>query len=208
MYIPTSFVETDPDVLHSFIDAHGFATLITGGEALSASHVPLLLDRDASPGRLLGHVAKANPQWRQADGAAALAIFHGPHAYISPAWYEAQNVVPTWNYVAVHVHGTIALLEDRQDRLEIVRRFVDDYESPRDNPWSLDSVDEDLIDKLLDAIVAFEIRIERIDGAWKLNQNHPPERRRRVIRELQKIGGDDCDAIARLMTDTLQEPLE
>jgi len=106
MYIQSNFVETDQHKLHDFIERQSFVTLVSndGGEPV-ASHLPLLLDRDHGPhGRLIGHMARANPQWQSADNQSVLAIFHGPHAYISPTWYEAVNVVPTWNYVAVHVY--------------------------------------------------------------------------------------------------------
>jgi transcriptional regulator len=103
VYVPTAFAETDTTRLHEFIRRHSFSILTSFGEGGAiASHLPLLLDADAgSPGQLLGHMARANPQWRRVDGE-VLAIFAGPHAYVSPSWYEEPNTVPTWNYVAVH----------------------------------------------------------------------------------------------------------
>ena len=125
MYTPSAFAEHDPARLHDFIRRHGFATLVTHGEGgLVASHLPLLLDADAGPqGVLLGHMARANPQWRSVAGQ-ALAVFHGPHAYISPAWYGSHGTVPTWNYVAVHAHGDVHLVEDEGGLLDILRRSV------------------------------------------------------------------------------------
>lgn len=205
MYTPTSFIETDQDKLHGFIQQHSFATLVsqTAPEPL-ASHLPLLLDRDAgSHGTLIGHMARANPQWRQAEGQVVLVIFHGPHAYISPTWYEAVDVVPTWNYVAVHAYGKLRLEMDRCRTLEIVRQYVEFYEANLPHPWSLDEADADFVDGLLDAIVGFEIVIDRMEGKWKLNQNHDDRRRTNVIRALREAGGEDQNQIAAMMSERL-----
>lgn len=201
MYIPASFQETDIDKQHDFIEQHSFATLISQHDSESvASHLPLLLDRKSSSnGRLIGHMARANPQWQTVAGQQVLVIFHGPHAYISPTWYEAQNVVPTWNYIAVHTYGLFRLIEDRDRLLEIVSQTVRQYESPRPQPWSMDSPDPEFIDNLLSAIVGFEIDIERLEGKWKLNQNHPPERREKVIRGLRETARYDEMQIADWM---------
>ena len=134
-----------------------------------------------------------------------LAIFIGPHAYISPTWYEAEAVVPTWNYVAVHVYGTFRLDDRRIRRLEIVRRYVDSYEATMDPPWSLENADDNFIDELLDAIVGFRMDIERIEGKWKLGQNHDANRRTKVIRALKEVGGEDRERIADLMSQGLEE---
>lgn len=207
MYVPTPFAETDQARLHEFIEEHGFATVVSqDGKGPVASHLPLLLDREVGPhGQLIGHMARANPQWKHADGQDMLVIFHGPHAYVSPTWYEAANVVPTWNYVAVHVYGTFWLDDSRSRQLEIVRRYVDFYEATMDRPWSLEHADEGFIGKLLDAIVGFRIDIERIEGQWKLSQNHDPARRTKVIRALREAGGEDRERIADLMSETMAE---
>ena len=201
MYIPASFQETDINKLHDFIEQHSFATLISQHDSEPvASHLPLLLDRKSSSnGRLIGHMARANPQWQSAAAQHVLVIFHGPHAYISPTWYEAQNVVPTWNYIAVHAYGLFRLIEDQDRLLEIVSQTVRQYESPRPQPWSMDSPDSEFIDKLLSAIVGFEIDIERLEGKWKLNQNHPPERREKVICGLRETARHDEMQIANWM---------
>src|SRR5688572_23601686 len=109
MYIPATFAETDRNKLFEFIEQYSFATLVsTSGAEPIASRLPFLFDRQAGPhGRLLGHMARANPQWKTADGTRVLVMFDGPHAYISPTWYESRQVVPTWNYVAVHAYGTL-----------------------------------------------------------------------------------------------------
>src|SRR5947208_238650 len=143
MYVPPHFAESDPDALHVFIERHGFGLLVSqvGGEPF-ATHLPLLLDCTAGPhGTLLGHVARANPQWRELAGQTSLAIFSGPHAYVSPTWYEAENVVPTWNYVAVHAYGRAELVEDRDALMDIVRRSVAVYEAGTPRPWVFDPTD-------------------------------------------------------------------
>lgn len=201
MYVPASFAIEDRTTLHDFIEQHSFATMVShDGTVPFASHVPLLLDRNAGTyGRLLGHVARANPQWKHATDQQVLAIFHGPHAYISPTWYETTNAVPTWNYVAVHACGTLRLVSDREELRQIVARMVDVYESNQPVPWSIKSPDGEFINRLLESIVGFTIEIERIEGKWKLNQNHPAERREKVIRALRQSGGSHDLEIAALM---------
>lgn len=205
MYTPSQFSENNLERLHDFIEGHSFATVITTDEVEPiASHLPLLLNRSAGThGQLIGHLAKANPQWRSAEGKTTLSIFHGPHAYISPTWYEVQNAVPTWNYVAVHVYGKWKLEENRGSKAEIIRRYVETYESAMPKPWSADQTEEGFVDQLLDGIVCFTIDIERIEGKWKLNQNHEPERRRRAIQALLKSGNAREIEVANLMRKAL-----
>jgi transcriptional regulator len=199
MYVPSAFAEADRDKLHDFIAANSFALLIStrDGEPF-ATHLPLLLERGAGEhGRLIGHMARANPQWRGLDGEPVLAIFSGPHAYISPSWYEAENVVPTWNYVAVHAYGTFRLVDDAETA-RIVSNTVGVYESGMPQPWSIDTATE-FFQNLVRAVVGFRIEITRIEGKWKLNQNHPEERRQKVVRALENAADPDAREIARLM---------
>ena len=148
MYTPASFAETDQDKLHDFMEQYSFATIVShAGERLVASHLPLLLDRSVGPhGRIVGHIARANPQWKHIADQDVLVIFTGPHAYISPSWYQAVNVVPTWNYTAVHAYGSVVIEHDRTRLLEIARRYVDTYEASLPEPWSLDRPEPDFVD--------------------------------------------------------------
>lgn len=206
MYIPRSFEVTDPSTLHAFMERHSFATLVSTshGEPV-ATHLPLLLDRDVAPhGRIVGHMARANPQWKSAGGTRVLAVFHGPHAYISPTWYETDETVPTWNYAAVHASGVLTLIDDDRRLRQIVERTVDVYERSMPNPWSMSVVPEANIVSLLKGIVGFEITIDRLEGKWKLNQNHPRERREKVIRGLEATGRPDDAAIAKLMREQIE----
>jgi transcriptional regulator len=205
MYTPSSFRVDDLPTLHAFMERHSFATLCsaTSGE-LEATHLPLLLDSDVAPhGRLIGHMARANGQCRRAAGSRVIAIFSGPHAYISPTWYESNETVPTWNYAAVHAYGVLHPIEDESRLREIVRRTVDVYEQLMPRPWSMDAVPAPLIDKLLHGIVGFEIPIDRLEGKWKLNQNHPAQRREKVIRALLASGRQENADVAALMREQL-----
>jgi transcriptional regulator len=205
MYTPFGFVENDLSVLHSCIEENSFATLVTTNSSGPAvSHLPLLLDRDAGPnGTLIGHMAKANSQWREITDADALAVFHGPHAYISPGWLKEQNVVPTWNYVAVHATGKVKLIEEPSELLDIIRRYVEVYESSMPESWQLDSAEPDFIESLLGAIVGFTIEIDSLEGKWKLNQNHSEERRQKLVDGLKTRPDDGALKIASLMQATL-----
>jgi transcriptional regulator len=205
MYIPPAFVERDSERLALFLAEHGFASLVTTVDGRPvATHLPLLFEAsDGALGALVGHLARGNPQWRAGEGE-GLAIFSGPHAYISAAHYEAENTVPTWNYVAVHVTGRVTYFDEPERLREILRRTVEKYESPRATPWAWNE-SSDYSGKLVGEIVGVHLAIERIDGAWKLNQHHPVERRRRVIDGLEREGGEGSLAIAELMRATLTD---
>jgi transcriptional regulator len=192
MYIPAAFAERDLTRLHEFIERHSFGLLVSQVDALPfATHLPFLLDRTAGPhGALIGHMARANPQWGEADGQTVLTIFSGPHAYISPTWYEAEQVVPTWNYIAVHAYGRIQIIEDESVLLGIVHETVRLYESAMPRPWSFDGSGT-FAERMLAQIVGFRIEIDKIEGKWKLNQNQLVERREKVVQALQQRQGDE-----------------
>jgi transcriptional regulator len=184
MYQPAHFVERDPAVLAELIRAAPLATLIRGGAELSADAIPLELDGD----RLLGHVARANPLWREADGQPVLAVFHGVQAYITPSWYASKaadgRVVPTWNYAMVQAHGTLRAIEDTAWLEAFVTRLTDRHEAPLPAPWKVGDAPGDYVQKLLKAIVGIEIAVTRLEGKFKLSQNRPPEDRAGVIEGL------------------------
>jgi transcriptional regulator len=200
MHIPTAFAETDLTKLHAFIEQNSFGLLVSQVEGLAfATHLPFLLERPNGPhGTLVGHMARANPQWREAGGQTALAIFSGPHAYISPTWYEAEQVVPTWNYTAVHAYGRVEVIENEGALLDIVERSVRVYEQTMPRPWSFD-LSSTFVKRLVTQIVGFRIEVNKIEGKWKLNQNHPVERRQKVVRALHQQGGENAQAIASVM---------
>jgi transcriptional regulator len=200
MYLPAAFAVPELTKLHDFIEQNSFGLLVSQVEGLPfASHLPFLLERKAGPhGTLVGHMARANPQWREAGGQTALAIFSGPHAYISPTWYEAEQVVPTWNYIAVHVYGQVEVIQDEDALLEIAQKTVRVYEQAMPRPWSFDP-SSTFVKRLLTQIVGFRIEVQKIEGKWKLNQNHPVERRQKVVRALQQQDGENAQAIASVM---------
>lgn len=198
MYIPDHFRETRPDVLDEAIRRIGFATLVTANAqtGLEANHLPMLLQ----DGQILrGHVARANPVWKAGDGA-ALAIFLGPNAYVSPNWYpskaETGKAVPTWNYIAVHAKGRIRWVQDAEWLRAQVGSLSVAHEAGRDVPWLISDAPAGYVDSLLRAIVGFEITIETLEGKYKLSQNRDAADQAGVRQALRAEGRED---VARLM---------
>lgn len=199
MYLPPRFAENDPPLLHEFIRRHDFATLITHRDtATLVSHAPLLLDADRGPhGTLVGHLALANPMASHLDASPRVtALFFGPHAYISPSWYQDEETVPTWNYAAVYVEGTGRALRDERAVAALLARTVATHEAA--GGWSFDPAGT-LARRLIPRVRAFEIVIERMSGKFKLEQNASPADRERIAARLE-AGGDTTHAeLARLM---------
>jgi transcriptional regulator len=205
MYTPSYFKDEDIASLHRQIDGTRLATLVTFDEnGLQASHVPLLLNPDEGPnGTLYGHLAKANPQWKTLGAREALVIFQGPDAYISPSFYAAKaehgKVVPTWNYLAVHVYGRAQVFTDPQRLLRVVTDLTDKHEARRPAPWAVSDAPDDYIQKMLNGIVGFAIPIERLEGKRKLNQNRSAEDITGVSKGLAASQDPTDQEIARLM---------
>jgi transcriptional regulator len=205
MYVPAAFRESRVEVLHALMREHSFATVVSHGEdGLIASHVPLLLDSGrGEQGTLIGHLARANPHGEALRaGAETFAIFQGPHAYISPSWYEAPLAVPTWNYVAVHAYGRPRLVEDEAQLYQIVAETVRVFEARFAYAWDLEAR-RDYAQKLLKNIVGFEIEITRLDGKLKLSQNRSRADREGVIAGLTEQGDPLALAVAGLMREGL-----
>lgn len=199
MYTPKSFEETRTDALHQLIRAYPFATVVihaAGG--LAANHLPFEL----VGGVLHGHVARGN-ELVQMDGAEVLLIFHGPDGYISPNWYpskhETGREVPTWNYAVVHVHGRLRVIDDAIWLRRLLETLTDHHEASQPQPWKVSDAPEDHIEKSLHAIVGLEVVIERIEGKFKLSQNHPARNRAGVIAGLRERDGDGDVELAALM---------
>ncbi len=206
MYVPPSFAVSNEKTLELFIERYDFATLtISSSAGLVASHLPIMLRRSAEKPVLIGHVARANNQWRQFDGhAEALAIFHGPHAYVSPTWYATSPAVPTWNYAAVHVYGKPRAREERDFTAVALRDLVARHESSRAKPWRIEDLAGDLYEKLAKAIVAFEMPIDRIEGKFKLGQNRSQDDRLGVLQGLDAEKSRNADALAAFIRETLK----
>jgi len=202
MYSPAAFVETRAELLHAFMRAHPLGILVTNGP--EATHLPLYLD--ASGQFLRCHMARANPQWRQLEsGGQALAIFNGPDHYVTPNWYpskrEQGKVVPTWNYVAVHVTGKAQLFEDTVSLLRHLNELTDSHEAGFAEPWSVADAPAEYVEGLTRAIVGVEITIGRIEGKCKVNQNRSVQDQDGVIAGLDALGSHASLEMANLMRD-------
>ena len=201
IYTPRSFAVTQDGAIDRLIRDHPFATLITPGDPESfISHLPLELTADPAPHRaLVGHMARANPHWRHFGKGASIAVFHGPHAYVSPSWYvDPATAVPTWNYAVAHVRGTATPMTDRIETRALLDRLIRRYEGSRAQPWQL-QVEGSALEALLAAIVGFRLVIERIDAKFKFSQNRSVEDRNRVIAALRGERYADADATADWM---------
>ena len=206
MHVPSLFAQHDPVAIRSFIRRHSFATFtsVSANGDLAASHLPLLLDEEAgSQGTLIGHMAQANPQWQLLDGRPILAVFTGPHAYISPTWYAEPNTVPTWNYTAVHVYGTCRLIHDADELGGILQDTVTYYEGSMPEPWQF-KPETDFARRLAAQVVGIRVEISHWEAQWKLGQNHAASRRRLTIAALDA----QSDAGAREIADFMRATLE
>ena len=202
VYIPKHFAETDEATLTDFIRRHGFATLVsTGAAGLIASHVPLLHEAAAgTPGRLLGHLARANPQLADLSGGReVMAIFHGPHAYVSPTWYATHPAVPTWNYAVVHAYGTVEAIADGAMLTALLARLAATYEAGNAPPWRLDDQPQRYVEGMVRGIGGFVIAISRLEGKFKLSQNRDAVDRARVIAALDNASDTEARGVAALM---------
>jgi transcriptional regulator len=175
MYNPPHFREDRPEVLHEAIRNIAFATLVTEGqEGIGATHLPFLLD--AERGVLRGHVARANPVWKETrSDREALVIFLGPEAYVTPAWYATKaatgKVVPTWNYLTIHARGRLEFFDEPERLRALVSDLTDTHEAKRPQPWATTDAPSGYIDTMLRAIVGMELTITRLEGKWKMSQN-------------------------------------
>lgn len=203
IYSPEQFTVTDRDALVRLIQQNSFATLIVGsGHDPMVAHIPVLLDE--ATGILHAHVARANPLWQQlTPDREVLVVFHGPHHYVSPSWYSVHPSVPTWNYAVVHVSGVPAIIEDQVRVESMLRKLVDEHESRSETPWTMD-LPPDYLRKMIDAVVAFEVRITRMQGKFKLSQNRPGVDRSNVIAALKDTGDDSATRLANLMQQVLK----
>jgi len=200
MYVPKLFAVEDLAQLHDFIEEFNFASIVTqrNGE-LTASHIPFLLDRSVEPyGVLRAHVAIGNQQLEDfRSGSQALVIFQGPHTYVSPSWYVKPENVPTWNYTVVHAYGVPKILH-RAGLLALLKDLVAKHEKPFEQPWDFDP-NAAWIQRQLSAIAAFELKIDKLQGKFKLNQNRTPADRAGVIEALSASDDPLQRAVARLM---------
>jgi transcriptional regulator len=197
MHLRPAFVNTDLDRIEWLIRANSFGVLVTNGpDGMEASHIPFAVERHGEQIIVTGHLAKANRQCALFDGGAALAIFSGPHAYIAPSWYVTQPSVPTWDYSAVHLHGTLERLADPTAMLAMLAA---------DDPgrFALAEQPEKYQTAMLAGIVAFRLVATRVEAQWKMSQNRSVEDRLGVIAGLRASGQN---AVADEIAATLPAP--
>jgi transcriptional regulator len=202
VYLPPHFTEARSEVLIAHIERHDFGLLVSHGAAgLVASQIPFLVARRDAGVVLQGHLARANPQAAELDsGGEALAIFAGPHAYISPSWYGAGPAVPTWNYAAVHAYGKARTIADAGWLRDLVGRLSARHEArERAPPWQIEALPQSYLAGMLNGIVGFEIAVGRLEGKFKLSQNRPAADRPRIVAALERRDDADSQAVAKLM---------
>jgi len=201
MYTPANFNETDPDKFYEFMEENSFATVISVNDDGNILHTqtPLIVSEDRK--KLLGHIAKANPQWN--SWVKVKVLFQGAHTYISPRYYASSINVPTWNYQTVSVDGNISLISDCNEKIDVMKNLVSQYEQGSPQPWEFDPNDS-RYDKLFEMITFFEIEISDIKANFKLNQNKSKEDQLSVISHLNATKGlSDNQLIAKAMKENL-----
>lgn len=206
VYLPSVFTEARPEVLIAHIERYDFATLASHDKTgLQASRVPFVLRQEGAALLLQGHLARANPQVAQlAAGGEVLAVFTGPHAYVSPSWYQAGPSVPTWNYADVHAYGAVRLVAEGAWLRDLLGRLSERHERRNPTPWRMADQPADYLAMMLKGIIGFEIAVTRLEGKYKLSQNRPAGDRPRVIAALEQRGDEEARAVARLMRDREQ----
>lgn len=202
MYQPAHFEQPSVEAMHELMRQHPLATLVTlDSNGINANHIPLhFADTPSRFGVLRGHVARANPLWRDLNQEVdVLAIFHGPEAYISPSWYatkqETGKVVPTWNYAVVHAYGCLRAIDDAAWLRAQLEAFTDHNEAVFPEPWQVADAPADFTEKLLEMIVGIELEISRLSGKWKVSQNQPPCNQASIIEGLTAHGRLDMAAL-------------
>lgn len=201
MYTPNYFKKTNANEVFGFIKEFNFGTLVSSHNGLPvATHIPFEVQGNAEQFSLFGHIAKGNKQGLQLeDGSTVLAIFQGPHSYVSPSWYTAPNV-PTWNYIAVHVYAKPRIVNG-SELYQKMQAMVAKYEAPMQKPMLMEHLDEDYITKHLNAITAFELKITEVQASYKLSQNRDAESHQNIINQLQ-TGDENAQRIAAEMEKT------
>lgn len=207
MYIPQHFEQQNPEALYDLIRKRPLATLvINASSGLCANHVPLRLIQSTSAEVVLqGHIAKANPLGNETSPREALAIFQGADSYISPNWYptkqENGRVVPTWNYVAVHASGQIRFINEPNWKMNFLESLTTEHESSQENPWAVSDAPEEFTEKLLSAIVGFEITVHNLSGKWKISQNQVEKNQSGVVNGLSESSDSNAKALASIMAE-------
>lgn len=205
MYCPTHFQENRLPELIGLIEQFPLASVVCNGPSgLVADHIPLMYEDEANTsGKLVGHVAKNNPLWLLPTDQALLVVFQGPSTYISPNWYttkrDAGKVVPTWNYAVVHAYCTLEAIHDPQQVLQIITKLTDQHEASQPHPWRVADAPSEFTESLLGNIVGIELKINHIQGKWKVSQNQPIPNQQSVAQGLLAEGSDAQTQMALLV---------
>jgi len=201
VYIPTPFLVEDRKVIVAFMQQFDFAAVVSHSDTgFVASHVPVLIREVGSELHIVGHVARGNSHWRLMQSQAeSMVIFQGPHAYVSPTWYAVSPAVPTWNYAVVHAYGAARVREDATFIAGVVEDLTRRYEEQREHPWSTQAVPGESYEKLLNAIVGFEISVSRCEAKFKLGQNRSVEDRAGTIAGLERESSPKALELAHFM---------
>lgn len=200
MYIPPEFLVTDRSVLLDFIRKNSFGLFITCNGEMEASHIPMIIVKE-DPLTIWGHLATGNQQLSGLNGSRAFIVFGGPHAYISPRWYAEEGQVPTWNYATVHIHGTVKL-SSRKETTEMLEKMVKYYESDSQLSGKLDS---DRYQDMMSGIVGFSLVADKVEGKFKMSQNHSVADREGVVNNLQKSRDPYEREVARMVSETIPQ---
>ena len=197
MYIPKLYREENREKILEFLKQNNFPALVTyDGEKPTATHLPVeVLENENGSLTILGHMSRANPQWRSFGEQEVLLIFQGAHTYISPRWYDHVNV-PTWNYMMVHVYGKVRLVEGEQ-LYSLLSRLVKNHEEPA--AYSLEALPQDFVHKEMNGVVGFAVDVTRVDAGYKLSQNRNDGDHENIIRELKGRGDENSAAVAKSM---------
>jgi transcriptional regulator len=202
MYIPPKFKLKDETQIRAYIRQYPFATLITAADNYPiATHLPFILEQEEGQWYLLSHMAKANPQWKLLEGHQPLLIFQEPHAYISPTHYEKEENVPTWNYIAVHIYGTVELLLESKQAIGVLEKTIAVFEKGFRGQW--ENLDEGYKNRLLNGIVAFRIKIQKFEAKEKLSQNKTAEERQKISAGLLDTLDSSAQQLGEIMKNKL-----
>jgi len=207
MYVPEQFKVSDLHEVEAFLERYDFATLVsTGGDGLIATHLPVVVRREASGFVVVGHVARANPHWKTLDGEAeALLIFHGPHGYVSPTWYAGGPAVPTWNYGVVHAYGPAQAVDDVAFLEETIGALVRRYEAHRVGGWRMDGLPGDYRRGALSAVVGIRVPVTRLEAKFKLGQNRAMADQLGTVEGLEREGSAGSASLAAFMRARLKD---
>lgn len=200
MYVPHYYKNENIEDVLDFIEKNSFGIIISQSDSkFLATHIPLELDRNDNGHPILtGHISKGNPQWKNfVNDNEILAIFNGPHCYISSSWYDHENV-PTWNYIAVHIYGKVKIIEGER-LITALTKLVDKYEKQMKNPVSVRTMSKEYFNNQIKGIVGFEIEITEIQSAYKLSQNRDKKNLSNIVAELSKTDDNNSHLIAKEM---------